>query len=148
MAALLLIGVASRAFGDGPGTSTFDTRTANGFGDLRAGLAGYLAHVRPRAVGPQHFCVIGYEPADDPGVTRFALIHWREGRRLIRWLGTDPEFSADALRFAREIDLQHDVVATGAEIAGSTYLVTRAWVAAVIADCAAAGARYTIRPRR
>lgn len=122
--------------------NTFDTRTAPGFGDATTPLKAYLGAAATPITGPQHFCIIGYNGAEG----RTAFVHWREGNRMIAWAGAeDPDYFADSIKSSRrDLDLATDVVATEADIAGSTYLVTRAWVARVQADCAAKGARYTI----
>ena len=123
---------------------TFDTRADPQFGDARPALRVYLAQQRPRWRAPQHFCVVGYV---QPSGTRSAQVHWREGSRLILWEGaSDPAFARDAIKSSRrDLDLSRDVVADEAAVAGSTYLVTRAWVRKVLTDCAAKGIRYTIR---
>jgi len=137
-AALLL----AAAGGQSPGDAFFDTRTASGYGDPVPALSTYLSRARPRPAGPQRFCVVGYAHADGD---RTALVHWREGRRLILWDGRDPDHPASLLTWGRrDLDLTRDVVATEAAIAGSTYLVTRAWADRVVADCARHGARYTV----
>lgn len=121
----------------------FDTRTAEHFGDATVPLKTYLAAAVPAPTGPQHFCIVGY---DYPTGGRAALVHWREGQRLIHWDGaSDPTYAAASIRFARrDLDLTKDVVATDADINSSTYLVTRAWVDQILADCAAKGAQYTV----
>jgi hypothetical protein len=128
----------------------FDTRTAKYFGDATVPLRGFLAAswLNPPPAGPQHFCIVGYDPGpDDNGVDgRMAYVHWKEGNRLIGWTGIgDPEYAADSIRFSPDnLDLTKDVVATDSEINSSTYLVTQAWVDGVLADCAARGAEYTV----
>jgi hypothetical protein len=124
-------------------TVIFDTRTDPDFGDAVPALRKLLAEAAPPIVGPQHFCVVGYRSAaGDEG----AWVHWRERRTLIFWLGGgDPEYAAEAIvRSRRNLNLDRDVVATEADLAGSTYLVTKAWVAKTLADCAAKGAQYTV----
>lgn len=120
----------------------FAPRSDPSFGDARPAIARLLAETSPRPAGPQHFCAIGYRGPE--GVV--AWVHWREANRLIFWLGKgDGSAAADALlRSNRNLDLNADVVATEADVAGSTYLVTRAWVAAKLADCAAKGDKYNI----
>lgn len=112
------------------------------FGDAAPAIRRLLAEATPRPVGPQHFCAIGYRDAEGT----VAWVHWREGDRLIFWLGRgDGSAPDDSLVLSnRKLDLKTDVVATEADVAGSTYLVTRAWVAAKLADCAAKGDKYTI----
>lgn len=137
---------AGHASGNGLPTTTFDTRTDARFADPAVPLRAYLR--RPynrRHRGPQHFCIIGY--VGDDGA-RFAEVHWREGRMLIRWPGaTGPEWLKDSILLSPgKLDLTRDVVASEAEIAGSTYRVTRGWVAQVLRDCAGKGVRYIVRP--
>ena len=124
--------------------ATFATRADPHFGSAVKPLRAYLAKAKPRWRAAQHFCVVGYiRPSGD----RTAQIHWREGKRLILWEGaSEPAFARDAIRDSRrDLSLTKDVVADEAAVNGSSYLVTRAWVAGVLADCARAGTRYTIR---
>lgn len=126
----------------------FDTRTAEHFGDATVPLKSYLAAAEPPPAGPQHFCIIGYDPGpDDNGADgKMAYVHWKEGKRLIQWNSvSDPAYFKDSIKWARSnLDLTKDVVATEAEIGGSTYLVTRAWVDEILRSCAARGAQYTV----
>jgi hypothetical protein len=121
---------------------TFDTRTAPGFGDATAPLRAYLT-ARGKTRG--RFCVVGYRR---PG-GRQAWVHWQDGNRLALWEGGDnPASRADGLRFSRrDLDLMRDVVADDQALAGSSFRVTRAWVAGVLADCARSGRRYAVRVR-
>ena len=58
---------------------------------------------------------------------------------------SDPAYFEDSIKWARSnLDLTKDVVATEADIGGSTYLVTRAWVDEILRSCAARGAQYTV----
>jgi len=125
-----------------PAEAAFSPRSDPAFGDATPAITRLLAETVPHSRGSQHFCAIGYRGAEGP----VAWVHWREGNRLIFWLGRgDGSDAADALlRSNRSLDLKTDVVATEADVAGSTYLVTRAWVAAKLADCAAKGDKYTI----
>lgn len=126
-------------------TATFDTRTDPHYGDARVPIRTYLQkpYIRARR-GPQHFCVIGY--VDEDG-GRNALVHWREGKKILPWPGAvSAEWRADAIVLApHKLDLMRDVVPAQADIGGSSYLVTRAWVAQVLADCRAHGTRYVVR---
>lgn len=125
-----------------PAEAVFSPRSDPAFGDAEPAIRHLLAEAAPQPKGPQHFCAIGYR---DPEGAR-AWVHWREAGRLILWLGKgDGSDSAEALlRSNRNLDLKADVVATEADVAGSTYLVTRSWVAAKLADCAAKGDQYMI----
>jgi len=121
--------------------TAFAPRTDPAFGDARAALSRLVAEHAPRVRGPQHFCTIGYRGGEGAN----AWVYWREANRLILWQGGAED---DALLHStRSLDLAADVVATEADIAGSTYRVTRAWVAARLADCAARGDHYTLRNR-
>ncbi len=129
-----------------PSSVFFDTRYSPYYGDARPALKTFLAEEPPLASRTQRFCIVGYRGESD-----LAWVHWREGRRLILWEGrVAPEFKREAIsQSRRDLDLRKDVVATEAEVAGSTYLVTRAWVAKTIADCRRHGVRYSIaRPKR
>ncbi len=114
--------------------AAFSPRSDPAYGDATPALRVLVEGTK----GPQHFCAIAYRGPEGPN----AWVHWREQNRLIFWPGGE---SPESLRHSpRSLDLGKDVVATEAEVAGSTYLVTKAWVAAKLADCAAKGDQYTI----
>lgn len=122
--------------------STFSPRSDPAFGDARPALRRLLADAKPRPAGPQHFCAIGYRaPGSDT-----AWIHWRESNRLILWLGRGDGSAREEslIRSPRQLDLASDVVASEADLAGSTYRVTRGWLAALLGDCAAHGDDYQL----
>ena len=126
-------------------TATFDTRTDPNFGDARVPLRAYFRRTYKRTRhGPQHFCVIGYVGAE--GV-RTALVHWHEGKAILPWPGAvDDDWRAASIVLApHKLDLTRDVVPMQADLGGSSYLVTRAWVAQVLADCRRHGTRYVVR---
>lgn len=126
------------------GRATFDTRADPAFGDATTALRALVSATPSAPTGENHFCVVGYRL--DGGDTQ-AWVHWQEANRLILWEGSaDPAFAADTIRMSRRnLDLATDVVDSEADIAGSTYLVTRAWVAEVMADCTARGTQYAIQ---
>jgi hypothetical protein len=114
--------------------AAFAPRSDPAYGDATPALRALVAGTK----GPQHFCAIAYRGPEGMN----AWVHWREGNRLIYWPGGA---SSESLRYSpRNLDLAKDVVASEADVAGSTYLVTKAWVAAKLSDCAARGDHYTI----
>ncbi|PXA98052.1 hypothetical protein DMC47_10695 [Nostoc sp. 3335mG] len=121
------------------------TATDPDFGDATPALRKLIAAARPRAIGPQHFCIIGYRY----GHNKIAWVHWRERRRLIFWRGgSDPEYRSDAIvNSRRQLDLDKDVVPTDADIGSSTYLISRTWLDEKLGDCAAKGTRYVVSGR-
>ena len=124
--------------GDGPLT----TRTNPAFGDATVPLQEFLRDRHIHTSKSQHFCVVGYQGSTDSR----AWIHWVEGEQLILWRGaTNPQGAKSAIaRSRRIIHLKKDVVPTEADVKGSTYLVTRAWVDHILADCEARGEKYKI----
>jgi len=136
---MLLAGAFAQA--QDKGDHTFNTRDDATFGDATAALREFLRsqHIGRRKP-TQNFCVVAYE--NSGGNEKRAWVHWPEGHKLILWSGG----SAPLARSRRIIDLTKDVVASDADVNGSTYLVTQAWADQVIADCAARGVPYQIRP--
>jgi len=111
------------------------------FGSPLPALKRLVASTEPRPKGTQHFCVVTYR--SDEG---YAWVHWREANRLIFWRGAESDPSLDdSLVFASpKLDLARDVVASQKEVGSSTYLVTRDWVKARLADCKRRGAHYKL----
>ncbi len=128
--------------GDEAGT-IIPTATDPDFGDATPALRKLIAAARPKAIGPQHFCIIGYI---GNGGEKIAWVHWRERRRLIFWRGgSDPEYRGDSIVDSnRQLDLDNDVVPTDADIGSSTYLISRTWLDETLRDCAAEGTRYVV----
>lgn len=116
------------------------TRTSPNFGDATIPLREFLRDRHAHTSKTQHFCIVGYQ---DNTESR-AWIHWVEGQQIILWRGaTNPQGTKSAIaRSRRVIDLKKDVVSTEADLQGSTYLVTRAWVDQILADCQARGEKY------
>ena len=86
------------------------------------------------------FCILGFE--DSAGI-RLAWVYWKEGRALILWEPATPQTPLSLSQ--RYLDLRKDVVESEAELKGSTYLVTRAWVNETVSACSKIGDKYTIR---
>jgi len=130
---------------DPPGT-IIPTATDSDFGDATPALRKLIVAARPKATGPQHFCIIGYR---GNGGHKIALVHWRERRRLIFWFGgSDPEYRSDSIVDSnRQLDLDKDVVPTDADVGSSTYLISRTWLDRKLRDCAAKGKRYVVNGR-
>ncbi|MBN8214199.1 MAG: hypothetical protein J0M09_14845 [Xanthomonadales bacterium] len=94
-------------------------------------------------------------PIEREGATALVRVYWPQARAilLIDWpascSGEDMRIDDAALGWYRtkaRIDLETEVVPTSEEIAGSTYLVDRAWVDRVVAACRR-GHLLVIEPR-
>lgn len=90
-------------------------------------------------------CIVGLKS----GGTVMAYVYWPTNHSLTTWFPApnDP----DALIYEPHVlDLGKDVVATDADVDGSTYLVTRAWVRRVVSHCRTAGITIDVtrRPRQ
>jgi hypothetical protein len=117
---------------------TFDTRANAAFGDATVPLRLFLEKRSEVALQkPQHFCVVGTSTSGSGA----AWVHWKEGNLLILW---EPGDEYQIARSRRKLDLAQDIVATEADVKGSTYLVTRAWADAVMSSCEQHGAQYTV----
>ena len=126
------------------GDLPFDPRPDAAFGDATAALTEFLHSQQVRTHRVQHFCIAGYQSANRD--EQRAWIYWAEGRKIILWRGaSNPQSAKTSIARSRVItDLKKDVVPTQADIKGSTYLVTQAWVNRVISDCDARGSKYQI----
>jgi hypothetical protein len=136
------------AFAQDAADKFFDTRTAQYFGNARAPLVEFLRSELPLKQPRHRFCIVGYESAD--GAKR-AWVHWREGNKILLWEGsTEPKSAKSAIKLSRSrINLRKDVVKSDNDVAGSTFLVTEAWVNKIETDCRENGVKYSVnRPRR
>lgn len=128
----------------------FKVSTAEGYHPMRPLLQNYLQMQPNKNKSKQHFCVIGYnQPTQDEyQPNQIDWVHWVEGARLVLWLpvgsdsGLPPEYTL--LHSKRDLDLKKDVVSTPEKIGGSSYLVDRSWVNAMLADCRIRGERLTL----
>ena len=149
---LLCIGVAAGCGGEAPFPEALEPAPAARFIVSQNAAFGALEPAARTIVAAEalhtqthHFCVIGYELDDGQPL---AWVHWMETQRLILWDGSsDPEFREKGLLYSRR-DLRRDTdtVDTAADIAGSTYLETRAWWDAVVQDCEAHGEKLLLAP--
>src|ERR1022692_1410126 len=126
------------------GDVAFDTRLNAAFGEATAALREFLRAQHLHNHRTQHFCIAGYQSAN--GDDRRAWIHWTEGRKIVLWRGaSNPQSAKTSIARSRVVtDLTKDVVPTEADIKGSTYLVTQAWVDRVLSDCLQRGAKYEV----
>ena len=131
----LLFGVPASKAADADEPVTFKVSEDPQFANYRIALAQYLRsrHVTRGA----HACVLGEKSSDG---SRLAWVIWPDGHRMILWDGDDSALSASR----RILDLRKDVVSTEAQVAGSTYLVTRQWVAQQQERCGRLGISFQI----
>jgi hypothetical protein len=138
---VLLAGIVA-ASPQSEGNHPFDTRSNLHFGDATVPLREFLRDRHVRTSKTQHFCIVGYQDRDGEQ----AWVHWTEGEQIILWRGANNPRGAKSsiARSRRVIDLRKDVVPAEADIKGSTYLVTRAWVDRILTACQASGNKYEI----
>lgn len=116
-----------------PGAKIFDVASDPEFQDYQRVLTHFAQRHRPKATN--HFCIIGYQ-AD---TSKSAWVLWREGGEILLWEGNT---NLDLSR--RIIHLKSDVVPTDKDLHGSTYLVTKAWVALLSKSCESSGRTLTL----
>jgi hypothetical protein len=125
----------------------FDVDAATGFKPVTGALKA-LSASQSNSKRRQHFCVIGYVGDGDARSVpaKIAWVHWREKQQLVLWEPAAEGFKSKEtlLRSRRTLDLDRDVVATDAEVAGSSYVVSRPWVDELINDCKRRGKRYLL----
>jgi hypothetical protein len=128
---------------------TFNVEATSGFKPVQSALKALLEKQRVTNTR-QHLCVIGYINDRDAGAapTKMAWVHWREKNQLIYWGAAAKGFASKEtlLRSRRTLDLSADVVPTDDDIGGSTYLVSKPWVEALLKDCKARGKSYAVSP--
>ena len=126
---------------DGPDQPVFALSSDPYFADAPAVLGRLAKRKAHKSIN--HFCAIGYQ---EPGTHGIVWVYWKEDNALILWeANTDKDFHLEYSN--RYLHLNKDVVATEAEVAGSTYIVTRAWVHMIVTDCAARGSQFVIDKR-
>lgn len=130
---------------------TFQVSQTDGYRPVRPSLQSYLRQQPGKGRSQQHFCVIGYEQPtqSESRANQIAWVHWIEGAKLVLWLPTGTVSGLPTkytlLHSKRNLNLKKDVVSTPKEIGGSSYLVDRPWVDALMADCRNRGERFTLR---
>ena len=141
-----LVGCTLAASPQDEGDRPFDARSSPYFGDATIPLREFLNDRHISTAKTQHFCIVGYQNTTDGR----AWIHWVEGHQIILWWGANNPLGAKSAiaRSRRVLDLKKDVVPSDADLKGSTYLVTRDWVAQVLADCQARGDKYEISTKK
>jgi hypothetical protein len=128
---------------------TFGVDSSSSFAPVRRALRSLVADQSDPNMR-QTFCVIGYfgDLNAQQRPTKLAWVYWRQKKRLILWAPAAQVFDPQVtlLRSHRSLDLVTDVVPTDADVGGSTYLVSKPWVDALITDCAVRGTTYTLQP--
>lgn len=114
----------------------FSVRRDPLFADVRAQLQ--VLSDEDGRTPDNRFCVVGERV--DGG--KQAYVHWLTRNRLILWEPQQGNPRAIA-GSRRNLDLGRDVV-TGNDVAGSTYMLTRASANRIIRACQKAGTRYRL----
>jgi hypothetical protein len=99
--------------------AVFKVSEDTGFAKYRSALVAYLRSLH--IIRGTRVCILGERFSNG---AKSAWVIWPAGHRMILWDGGDSPMKASR----RILDLKKDVVASEAEVAGSTYLVTREWV--------------------
>lgn len=115
--------------------TTFDIKSDSQFASYKTAVADYAKAKHSKTAND--FCVLGYLTGDN---LKNAFVIWKQGRQIIVWYGGDQSL-ADSQRI---INLRSDVVPTEDDLHGSTYLVTKAWVAEVTTTCNSDGVKVHV----
>ena len=126
------------AAGENSEAPVFDVKSDKDFADFRKPLASFLRSRHAKL--PTTVCLLGEQHVDG---TKSAWVIWPGGHTLLLWDGGASSMAASR----RALDLSHDVVASDDEVAGSTYLVTRAWVAGQMERCRQFGTTVSLSKR-
>ncbi len=106
--------------------ATFKVSDDTEFAHYREPLVDYL---RSRHVTRgTRVCILGEQASDG---SKLAWVIWSGGNSMILWGGGE----SSMISSRRILNLKRDVVASETDVAGSTYLVTRAWVSKQQARC-------------
>lgn len=99
-----------------------------------------------------HFCFVKQAPrAGLDGDTASIWMIWHEGGEILNSAGSaatgdDAVSLGRSEALAKSVNLATDVVESPAQIAGSTFLVDRAWVDHIVGACKKTGHTVTIKP--
>lgn len=130
--AIASIGVAQRLASN---HQPVNPQIAPAFRDYKDVVGRYLA--AKHAHGTNHICITGMQEGDGD----VAWVLWPEGERIILWEG-----GLDDLTLSRrQLSTKSDVVGSDAELHGSTYLMTAAWVRDLRQTCASKGISFLVR---
>jgi hypothetical protein len=116
--------------------NSFDVAADPDFRSFRDVLARFVATRRSRS--PNDFCVLGHVNDDK---TKSAWVIWKQGKTIFFWNGKDEKIYMSS----RKIALDRDVVSDSGQLNGSTYLVTKTWVADLLAACDSVGVKVHVR---
>lgn len=94
---------------------------------------------------PTRICVVGVTDGDPFSLEAFVI--WPGHHQLIIWIPSKTD-SHSLGHQTRVLDLETDVVASEKQVAGSTYLVTRAWLRGIERRCNTQGTTLTLTPRK
>lgn len=100
------------------------------------------------------FCFVKQAPRTGvQGDTANVWMIWHEGREILNTAGRvatgdEAEFLGRSEALAKSVHLATDVVESEEQIAGSTFLVDRAWVDRIVGACRKTGRTVTVAPRR
>ena len=120
-----------------PELKTFNVASEPEFRNYKKVVTQFAYKHRPRSAND--FCILGYTSAD--GV-KSAWVWWHQGRKIILWGGQDSDLDGSQ----RKINLKTDVVPSGSDLHGSTYLVTKDWVENFTATCNRSGVNVHVSP--
>jgi hypothetical protein len=120
-----------------PGEEWYSIKAYRDFADVRRQLQQL---VDADAVAPRNrFCVVGQHVSGD----RQAYVHWPARNKLILWEPRDDPRAV--LHSRRYLDLHRDVAD---DPGGSSYILTRDFVAEVIAACRRVGDTFVVQRTR
>ena len=139
-ALLVVLGVAGACLAVQQAEAFFSVRKHAGYPAPERALEELVA--QKGTVPSNHFCVVGYRRSSGDD---HAWVHWKEGRVLVLWEpAADVKYPASLTTSRRFLNLDRDVVDSEADVKGSTYLVTRAWVKQVADDCTRNGDQFVV----
>lgn len=105
----------------------------------------------------QHFCFVQQRSAPPEDPSPFVWMIWQDGGEILS-LGSllapahatpqEAEEHGEGMARNKSIRLATGVRETAEEITGSSFLVERAWVDRLLAQCQAKGRKVEVRPRR
>jgi hypothetical protein len=124
---------------DPAAAQVFDISKDGDFANYRQVVTSYIGKRQTQKT--TQVCLLGKTASDS---SKMAWLIWEAGQEIVLY----DQGETNLKHSRRKLNLKNDVVETEAELNGSTYLVTRAWVTQLQLQCQQYGSIFSIKKTR